>query len=136
MPMWRGARPKRGCDLTFLRTIPGTIGGAVRMNAGCYGSYVADALVSATVIGRDGREAVIAAADLHLAYRQSRLPDGAIIVSATFRCPRGAPDELERRMADQLATRDATQAHQGPHRRLDLPQSGGIFQHRAGRRYP
>lgn len=98
-----------GLDLTFLRTIPGTIGGAVRMNAGCYGSYVADALVSATVIGRDGREAVIAAADLHLAYRQSRLPDGAIIVSAAFRCPRGAPDELERRMADQLARRDASQ---------------------------
>ena len=38
-----------GLDLTFLRTIPGSIGGAVRMNAGCYGSYVADRLVAATV---------------------------------------------------------------------------------------
>ena len=43
-----------GLDLTFLRTIPGTIGGAVRMNAGCYGSYTADVLQSVTVVMRDG----------------------------------------------------------------------------------
>ena len=47
-----------GLDLTFLRTIPGAIGGAVRMNAGCYGTYVADRLVSARAITRSG-EAVI-----------------------------------------------------------------------------
>ena len=44
-----------GLDLTFLRTIPGSIGGAVRMNAGCYGSYVADYLISARVILRRGQ---------------------------------------------------------------------------------
>ena len=55
MPMWRARRRRRGVDLTFLRTIPGSIGGAVRMNAGCYGSYVADRLVeSRRPCTRDG----------------------------------------------------------------------------------
>ena len=48
-----------GVDLTFLRTIPGSIGGAVRMNAGCYGAYVADRLVEARVVMRDGALRVI-----------------------------------------------------------------------------
>lgn len=65
-----------GRDLTFLRTIPGAIGGAVRMNAGCYGAYVADALREVTVIHRDGREEVLPASALELAYRSSHLPEG------------------------------------------------------------
>ena len=48
-----------GRDLTFLRTIPGSIGGAVRMNAGCYGTYVADVLETVEVIRRDGRAEVL-----------------------------------------------------------------------------
>ena len=98
-----------GLDLTFLRTIPGSIGGAVRMNAGCYGSYVADRLISARVITRDGRSADLPAAALNLRYRQSDLPDGAVIVSATFRAPPGVPAALEAKMADQIARRDASQ---------------------------
>lgn len=97
-----------GRDLTFLRTIPGSIGGAVRMNAGCYGSYVADHLVEVRVVSRDGVR-VISAADLNLAYRQSDLPDGAIITEAVFRAGEGAPQDLALRMEAQLAKRDATQ---------------------------
>ena len=48
-----------GLDLTFLRTIPGSIGGALRMNAGCYGSYVADHFVSARLITRAGEEVTL-----------------------------------------------------------------------------
>ncbi len=98
-----------GLDLTFLRTIPGTIGGAVRMNAGCYGSYVADVLTSVQVVLRDGTAQDLPAADLHLAYRQSTLPEGAIILGATFTPPAGDPETLAARMDDQLAKRDATQ---------------------------
>ncbi|MDP3263853.1 MAG: UDP-N-acetylmuramate dehydrogenase [Tabrizicola sp.] len=98
-----------GLDLTFLRTIPGSIGGAVRMNAGCYGSYVADHLISARVILRSGQIVDLPAADLHLAYRQSTLPEGAVIVAATFRANAGDPAALEARMADQIARRDASQ---------------------------
>ena len=98
-----------GLDLTFLRTIPGSIGGAVRMNAGCYGSYVADHLVEVRAVTRSGEAVTIPAADLHLAYRQSQLPEGWVIVSATFRAASGDPAALEARMADQIARRDASQ---------------------------
>ncbi|CAN0593492.1 unnamed protein product, partial [Ectocarpus sp. 12 AP-2014] len=98
-----------GRDLTFLRTIPGAIGGAVAMNAGCYGSYVADHLVSADVVLRDGTLATMLASELNFSYRHSDVPEGAVIVSATFRADAGDPEALQARMEDQLAKRDATQ---------------------------
>ncbi len=98
-----------GLDLTFLRTIPGAIGGAVRMNAGCYGSYVADHLTSIEVVTRDGNRETIPADALNFAYRSSALPEGAVIVSATFEAKSGDPAELADRMEEQLAKRDATQ---------------------------
>ena len=98
-----------GLDLTFLRTIPGSIGGAVRMNAGCYGTYMADVLTRVDVGYRDGTRGTLAAGDLNLQYRQSTLPEGAVITSATMAPPKGDPAELTRRMEDQLAKRDQTQ---------------------------
>lgn len=98
-----------GLDLTFLRTIPGSIGGAVRMNAGCYGHYVADRLESVQIVLRDGTLQTLPAGALNLRYRQSDIPDGAVIIAATFRAPAGDPDRLAARMAEQLERRDATQ---------------------------
>lgn len=98
-----------GLDLTFLRTIPGSIGGAVRMNAGCYGSYVADHLVSVRAVARDGALHDISAADLRFGYRHSDLPDGWIITHAVLRADAGDPAELAARMEEQLARRDASQ---------------------------
>ncbi|HEV8034623.1 UDP-N-acetylmuramate dehydrogenase [Yoonia sp.] len=98
-----------GLDLTFLRTIPGTIGGAVCMNAGCYGSYMADVLRAVTLVLRDGTVAELTADALQLAYRQSELPEGAVIVSATLAPPKAAPADLHQRMTEQLAKRDETQ---------------------------
>ncbi len=98
-----------GLDLTFLRTIPGSIGGAVRMNAGCYGTYVADVLVSVRAVQRDGTVLTIPAADLVFGYRSSALPEGAVITSATFAVPAGDPEALAQKMQDQLAARDASQ---------------------------
>ena len=98
-----------GLDLTFLRTIPGSIGGAVRMNAGCYGSYVADVLQEIRIVTRDGRVETLPASALNLRYRQSDLPEGAVVVSATFRAKPGDPAALEARMVDQIARRDASQ---------------------------
>ncbi|WP_226688701.1 UDP-N-acetylmuramate dehydrogenase [Ruegeria arenilitoris] len=98
-----------GVDLTFLRTIPGSIGGAVRMNAGCYGSYTADVLRKATIVTRQGEVLDLSPEDLNFRYRQSDLPDGAVLVSATFEGPAGDPEELHTRMAAQLQKRDETQ---------------------------
>ena len=98
-----------GRDLTFLRTIPGSIGGAVRMNAGCYGSYVADHLTEVRVVTRAGEVVTLPAAELRLAYRQSTLPEGWVIIAATFRADAGDPALLEARMVAQIAKRDASQ---------------------------
>lgn len=98
-----------GLDLTFLRTIPGSIGGAVRMNAGCYGSYVADHLIDAQIITRQGQIQTIAAADLKLGYRCSQIPEGAVIISARFRAAYGDSAALQAKMDAQIAKRDASQ---------------------------
>lgn len=98
-----------GLDLTFLRTIPGSIGGAVRMNAGCYGHYAADFLQEIQVVTRNGTVQTLPAATLNLRYRQSDLPDGAVITAATFRAPPGDPEALAAKMQAQIAARDASQ---------------------------
>ncbi len=98
-----------GVDLTFLRTIPGAIGGAVRMNAGCYGSYVADVFVEATAITREGKLVKLSADDLNFQYRQTDLPEGWVIVEAVLEGEAGDPAELAERMEHQLAKRDETQ---------------------------
>lgn len=99
----------QGLDLTFLRTIPGAIGGAVRMNAGCYGSYVADHLVEVHAVSRDGREVVLSGAEMGFGYRHSELPEGWVLTRAVFRAEKGDPAALHARMEDQLARRDASQ---------------------------
>lgn len=98
-----------GVDLTFLRTIPGSIGGAVRMNAGCYGSYVADHFVSAQAVTRAGAVVTLEREELNFAYRQSDLPEGWVIVEATFEGAPGDPQALDERMAAQIQKRDETQ---------------------------
>ncbi|MGR3815876.1 MAG: UDP-N-acetylmuramate dehydrogenase [Cognatishimia activa] len=100
---------EQGVDLTFLRTIPGAIGGAVCMNAGCYGSYIADVFVSAKAVTRAGELVTLTADDLNFQYRQSDLPEGWVLVEATFEGPSGDPEELSARMQSQLEKRDATQ---------------------------
>ncbi|MFT5344151.1 MAG: UDP-N-acetylmuramate dehydrogenase [Paracoccaceae bacterium] len=98
-----------GLDLTFLRTIPGSIGGAVTMNAGCYGSYTADVLDRVTIVTRQGDIKTLTRDDLNLRYRQSDVPQGAVLVEAVFEAPAGVPETLHARMVAQIAKRDATQ---------------------------
>lgn len=98
-----------GVDLTFLRTIPGSIGGAVRMNAGCYGSYTADVFVSGRAVLRSGEVVTLSPREMNFQYRQSDLPEGAVLIEATLQGPPGDPEALAKRMEEQLAKRDATQ---------------------------
>ncbi len=114
-----------GLDLTFLRTIPGSIGGAVRMNAGCYGSYVKDHFIEASVVTRQGERITLGADDMGFAYRQSALPPEWIITEALFEAETGDPAALAERMATQLAKRDDTQ----PTKELS---AGSTFRNPAG----
>ena len=95
--------------LEFLRGIPGTIGGAVRMNAGAYGREVCDILQSADVILRNGELVTISLADMGYTYRHSDLPEGAIVVSATFQGVSGDPAIIGAEMKRIAEEREASQ---------------------------
>ena len=103
------ARDAGIAGIEFLRSIPGTVGGFVRMNGGAYGREVADILVSCTVVGRDGMVARMAVADLDYTYRHSALPDGAIVIEATFRGIPGDPAAIQAEMDRIAAAREASQ---------------------------
>ncbi len=103
------ARDAGVAGIEFLRSIPGTVGGFVRMNGGAYGREVADILVEATVVLRDGTLVTLPVADLHYRYRHSDLPDGAIVVSATFRGHAGDAQAIQAEMDRIAAAREASQ---------------------------
>jgi len=103
------ARDAGVTGLEFLRGIPGTVGGFVCMNGGAYGREVADVLVSATVIHRNGRLATLALADLGYSYRHSGLPDGAVVIAATLAGQPGDPVAIQAEMDRIAAAREASQ---------------------------
>ena len=98
-----------GIDLTFLRTIPGAIGGAIAMNAGCYGSYVADITEEIHILTRDGDRQILRGNDVQFDYRYTHLPEGCVILGAIFKGEVGEPAVLHASMEDALAKREASQ---------------------------
>ena len=98
-----------GIDLAFLRTIPGAIGGAAKMNAGCYGVYMADVFESAEAVTRSGEVVTLYPDDMHFEYRSTQIPDGMIITSVVMRGVEGEPADIEAKMADALDKREKTQ---------------------------
>ncbi|WP_299424128.1 UDP-N-acetylmuramate dehydrogenase [Sphingomonas bacterium] len=95
--------------LEFLRSIPGTVGGFVRMNGGAYGREVKDVLVEAEVVLRSGERRTLALGDLGYTYRHSELPEGAIVVSATFRGHPAESATVQAEMDRIAAAREASQ---------------------------
>ena len=95
--------------LEFLRGIPGTIGGAVRMNAGAYGREVAEVLVDATIVLRSGAVRTVDVDALGYTYRHSDLPPDAIVVAATFYGAAGEPAAIQAEMDRISASREASQ---------------------------
>ena len=95
--------------LEFLSGIPGTIGGAVVMNAGAYGGEIAEVLDWAEIVTRSGERCRLSAAELAFAYRHSALPHGAIVTRARLRAATGAPASIAARMAEIRASRAASQ---------------------------
>ncbi len=93
----------------FLSGIPGSIGGAVAMNAGAYGGDVASCLDWAEFVTRSGEHVRIGAHDLAFAYRHANLPAGAIVTRARFRTRPGNKAAIAARMASIRASREATQ---------------------------
>ena len=103
------ARDAGIAGVEFLRGIPGTLGGAVRMNAGAYGREMADVLVEATVVLRDGMVVRMSATELGYSYRHSTLPPGAIVIEAVLEGAAGYAATIGAEMDRIAAEREASQ---------------------------
>ncbi|HEY0115951.1 MAG TPA: UDP-N-acetylmuramate dehydrogenase [Allosphingosinicella sp.] len=95
--------------LEFLRSIPGTVGGFVRMNGGAYGREVKDILVEAELVLRSGERRTLPLEALGYTYRHSELPAGAIVVGAVFRGEPGESTSIQAEMDRIAAEREASQ---------------------------
>ena len=93
----------------FLRSIPGTVGGFVRMNGGAYGRETCDILVECDVVLRSGDIITLSAEALGYTYRHSNLPEGAIVVSATLRGAPGEPEAIQAEMDRIASSREESQ---------------------------
>ncbi|RUQ75598.1 UDP-N-acetylmuramate dehydrogenase [Azospirillum doebereinerae] len=94
------ARDAGIAGLEFLSGIPGTIGGALRMNGGAYGREMADALVSAQAVGRDGAMLSFTREEMGFTYRHAAVPEGCVFTGATLRGELGNALEIARRMTE------------------------------------
>ena len=95
--------------LAFLRGIPGSIGGACRMNAGAHGGETTDVLIEARGVDRAGRMRVFSHAEMGFSYRHSGFPEDVIITSALFQGRPGARQTIEAEMDRITAAREAAQ---------------------------
>jgi UDP-N-acetylmuramate dehydrogenase len=95
--------------LEFYVGVPGTIGGALTMNAGCYGRETKDILVEATVLTRMGERIVVPASEFGFTYRHNALPPDLIFLNATFQGVGDAPEAITARMAEITAKREGSQ---------------------------
>jgi UDP-N-acetylmuramate dehydrogenase len=95
--------------LEFLRGIPGTVGGFVRMNGGAYGREVKDILVSARLVLRSGEVVEWPLENLGYTYRHSEIPAGAVVIEATFRGSPGDPEAIGAEMDAIARAREESQ---------------------------
>jgi UDP-N-acetylmuramate dehydrogenase len=103
------ARDHGIAGLEFLRGIPGTVGGFVRMNGGAYGREVSDILVSARLVLRSGEVVEWPLEKLGYTYRHSEIPQGSVVVSATFQGVPGKPEAIAAEMDVIARTREESQ---------------------------
>lgn len=112
--------------LEFACGIPGSVGGALFMNAGAYGGEIKDVLLRATVVDRDGNIKVIEAKDLDLSYRTSNIPqNGYIVLDAEFGLEEGEYESIKAVMDDLAYKRESKQP-------LEYPTCGSVFKRPPG----
>jgi UDP-N-acetylmuramate dehydrogenase len=105
----RAAQEAGLAGLSFMRGIPGAIGGALRMNGGAYGRETKDVLVAARAVDRRGRVHVLANADMHYTYRHCGAPDDYIFTEGLFAGERGDPKQIAAEMEKITEARESTQ---------------------------
>lgn len=111
--------------LEFAAGIPGTVGGAIAMNAGSRDVWIGSVVSSVSVLGADGAVVTLAPADVEWGYRTTSIRDHAVVLETTLTLTLGDPEMIQRAMAESLARRRATQP-------LDRPNAGSVFRNPPG----
>ncbi|HLQ73234.1 MAG TPA: UDP-N-acetylmuramate dehydrogenase [Bacillota bacterium] len=112
--------------LEFACGIPGSVGGALFMNAGAYGGEIKDCLQSAVIVDRDGKLHTLRAEELDLEYRSSNIPErGYIVLEATFHLSVGIHEHIKEKMDDLTFQRESKQP-------LEYPSCGSVFKRPPG----
>ncbi len=110
----------------FASGIPGTLGGAIFMNAGAYGGEIKDVLLSASVLTEEGEIVELSNEELKLAYRKSLISEkGGVILEGTFKFEKGDPEKIKEKTVDLNSRRKAKQP-------LELPSAGSTFKRPVG----
>lgn len=112
--------------LEFAYGIPGSIGGAVYMNAGAYGGEISGAVLSAECMTADGSTVKVEAKDMNFGYRKSVFKEnGTTVISAVLRLQKGEKKEIEEKMEDYISRRKSKQP-------LEYPSAGSFFKRPEG----
>lgn len=112
--------------LEFACGIPGSIGGAMAMNAGAYGGEIQDVIVQCTVLTKSGEKLVLSKEDLELGYRKSIITKkGYYVLSAEFELQPGNQEEIDAKIADLTFQRESKQP-------LEYPSAGSVFKRPPG----
>lgn len=113
--------------LEFAHGIPGTVGGAVCMNAGAYGGEIKQVIETVTILFPEEGVRTLSCAEMDFGYRHSLLTDqpDAMILRASFRLSKGDPETIRERMRELMSRRKATQP-------LEYPSAGSTFKRPAG----
>jgi len=111
--------------LEFLATVPGDMGGGVAMNAGAFGQWISDTLVSINILHRNGRCETLQREQLNMRYRHTELPSKALVTSAIFMLESDDPEAIRGRMREMRKQRSSTQP-------LSLPNCGSVFKNPEG----
>ena len=109
MRLAQGAAKAGISGLAFYRGIPGTVGGALRMNAGAHGTETADVLIEARAVDRSGRIRTLSLADLAYTYRHCGAADDLIFTEALYQGTPGAPEDIALAMQEVADYREANQ---------------------------
>ncbi len=112
--------------LEFACGIPGSVGGAMAMNAGAYGGEINDIIVHSTVLTREGKRLVLSKEELELGYRKSIIAQkNYIVLSSLFRLEKGNKEEIDAKIADLTYKRQSKQP-------LEYPSAGSVFKRPPG----
>lgn len=111
--------------LEFLAGIPGSVGGAVAMNAGAFGEEIGQMVKDVQLITGDGKTVLRDSSQLSFSYRESSIPKGTVILKVRLELKKGQPDAIRRKITDHLKKRKASQP-------LDFHNGGSIFRNPPG----